>query len=94
MHMHMRHAHAHAHATCIDPCIHRACRAYAVPILCLYCPYTVPILWQARELHASGALRFVGEYAGGVRHGEGIELREDGGCLAGTWVEGELHGTR
>ena len=52
------------------------------------------MLRQARELHASGALRFVGEYAGGVRHGEGIELREDGGCLAGTWVEGELHGTR
>ena len=54
----------------------------------------MPMLRQARELHASGALRFVGEYAGGVRHGEGIELHEDGGCLAGTWVEGELHGTR
>ena len=48
----------------------------------------------AHEVHASGALRYVGEYSGGLRHGHGVELREDGGVLAGRWAEGALHGPR
>ena len=44
------------------------------------------------EQHAGGWLRYYGEYAAGKRNGFGVELRSDGGCLVGSWVDNALHG--
>jgi hypothetical protein len=45
------------------------------------------------ELANDETICFVGSYADGVRSGVGIEVRADGGCLEGPWVEGSLHGS-
>ena len=36
----------------------------------------------------------VGSILDGVRDGVGVEVRADGGALAGTWRGGQLHGDR
>ena len=47
-----------------------------------------------REEHPNGSLRFLGYYSDGERNGDGLEVLADGGCLAGAWVGGVLHGQR
>ena len=44
------------------------------------------------EEHPDATLRFVGNYVDGLRNGEGVEIKTDGGCLVGTWLDGKLHG--
>ena len=47
---------------------------------------------EVTEYHPGGAVRFRGAYEGGVRHGDGVEWRADGGVLRGTWREGDAPG--